>query len=33
MDIVFVALIIGFFAATAGFAHFCSALMAKGGRQ
>jgi hypothetical protein len=33
MDIVFVALIVGFFAITVGLVHFCSALMDKGARK
>jgi hypothetical protein len=33
MDLVFVGLIVGFFAITVGLVRFCSALMSKGGRQ
>jgi hypothetical protein len=33
MDFVYIALIVGFFAATAGLIHFCSALMDKGGKS
>jgi len=33
MDIVFVGLIVGFFAITVGLVRFCSALMGKGGRE
>jgi hypothetical protein len=33
MDIVFIAVIVGFFAATVGLVRFCSALMGNGGRK
>ena len=33
MDIVFMAVIVGFFAVTVGLVRFCAALMGKGGRQ
>ena len=33
MDFVFIALIVGFFAASAGLIRFCAALMDKGGRS
>lgn len=33
MDIIFVGLIIGFFAATVGLVRFCSMLLGKGERQ
>lgn len=33
MDFVYVALIVGFFAATAGLIYFCAGLMDKGGRS
>jgi hypothetical protein len=33
MDIVFVGLIVGFFALSVGLVRFCSALMGKGGRK
>ena len=33
MDIVFVALIVAFFAATVGLVRFCSSLMGNGGRK
>jgi len=33
MDIVFVGLIVVFFAITVGLVRFCSALMGKGGRE
>jgi hypothetical protein len=32
MDIVFIALIVAFFAATAGLVRFCASLQAKGGK-
>ena len=33
MDIVYIALIVAFFGATAGLIRFCAALMDKGGRS
>ena len=33
MDFVYIALIVGFFAATVGLIHFCAGLMDKGGRS
>ncbi len=33
MDFIFVAMIIAFFAATAGLIHFCAGLMDKGGKS
>jgi hypothetical protein len=32
-DLIFVALIVGFFALSAGLIHFCTNLMSKGGRS
>ena len=32
MDLIFIVLIVGFFAATAGLVHFCAALLSKGNR-
>jgi hypothetical protein len=33
MDIIFIALIVGFFALSAGLIHFCASLMGKGDRS
>jgi hypothetical protein len=33
MDVVFVALVVGFFALTAGLTHFCARLMGKAGER
>jgi hypothetical protein len=33
MDIVYIAVIVAFFGATAGLMHFCAALMDKGGKS
>ena len=33
MDFIYIAMIIGFFAATAGLIQFCAALMDKGGKS
>jgi uncharacterized membrane protein YiaA len=33
MDVVYIALIVGFFAASVGLIHFCAALMDKGGKS
>jgi hypothetical protein len=33
MDFIYIALIVGFFAATAGLIRFCAALVDKGGRS
>jgi hypothetical protein len=33
MDLIFVALIVGFFALSAGLIRFCGSLMGKGGRS
>ncbi len=32
MDLIFVGLIVGFFAISVGLVHFCARLMGKGGR-
>ena len=32
LDLVYVVLIVGFFAASVGLVHFCANLLAKGGR-
>jgi hypothetical protein len=33
MDVVYIALIVGFFVVSAGLIHFCAALMDKGGKS
>ena len=33
MDVIYIALMLAFFAATVGLIHFCASLMGKGGRS